>query len=155
MLKCDPCPSGTFADTTGATACKPCKNCLLNNSAICPYANNSLCRNAYEQLCQRDSDAKCIKCPVEEKGWDMDPVWGVCKLKQCLRGWYYDRNIPNEWDRCTKCGANFYCPESTQPFVECEVLTEKPWLFHCIDSQPFVECRLYLIYYTFPKSDHQ
>ena len=41
-------------------------------------------------------------------------------------GWYHDMSIANPWERCVKCTANFYCPTSTEPFVECEVFFKSP-----------------------------
>lgn len=119
MLSCELCPPGTFSDVLGATACKPCTNCLIENNASCPYADASLCRNSFDRLCQRDADAKCMKCPVESKGWAMDPQWGICV--GCRDGFYNDMSIANEWERCVQCTANFYCPSSIE-FQECEVL---------------------------------
>jgi hypothetical protein len=81
---CELCPAGKYSDVLGATSCKTCTDCLARNMS-CPYTNRSLCRNAYEKLCAKDADAKCISCPVEAKGWEMDR-WGVCKLKQCMLG---------------------------------------------------------------------
>jgi hypothetical protein len=133
MFSCDECPQGTFSNVTGATSCQPCTNCLAPTTEEaagqqqlqqqqCPYANKTFCEPAFATMCRKDADATCMQCPTAEKGWSTD-AWGLCEQGKCRSGWWYDKNVTSPWERCVKCTPNFYCPISTQPFVECEVLT--------------------------------
>lgn len=150
---CEYCPDGFYSDTLGATSCKPCTDCLAKNvsssrfkngTATCMFASNaSLCRNAFATVCAKDADAVCTKCPVEEKGWVVDAVTGVCT--GCRDGYYSDLTIANPWERCVPCAANFYCP-STEEFRECQVRSRRsshrPRMAHSLRSS--VACLFFL-----------
>lgn len=119
MQKCEVCPQGFYSNVLGSTSCKPCTDCLApsQNNATCMFPNASLCRNTFAKNCQKDADAVCSKCPVEEKGWAVDAVSGICQ--GCRDGYYSDMTISDQWERCVPCTANFYC-SATDEFQECQ-----------------------------------
>lgn len=122
IVSCRECPAGTYTDQPGATACKPCTDCLSPTVSIgndCPFSPASQhCERAIKTPCSASQDAQCTMCPSlsVQGGFEKGSDDGICR--PCKLGYYYNQSQPVEGRRCVPCAPGFYCPSKDQ-YVAC------------------------------------